>query len=320
MKYIVVKVLAAAMLLAWGQSAVSAGYPEKPVNLVVPFAAGSPTDALVRIIAGHLGTRLGQPAVVVNKPGASGIIGTSEVAKAAPDGYTLLFSTNTTQAANAALFKKLPYDPVADFEAIAIVGGVPHVLVVNAALPVATTEELIKYAKSHPEKVAFAHANSTTRITGSTFRVMTGTAILDVPYKTYPQAVAELLGGQTNMMFIDFATGLQHIRSGRLRALALTPQRSEKLPGVRAVSETLPGFVVGNWAGLFAPAGTSQAIVERLNREVNQIIALPEVKAQVDNIGYELNKPMSAREFSRFVESEKAQYAELVKNAGIQPE
>lgn len=295
-------------------------YPNKAVKIVLPFAAGSPTDAVLRIITGPLSKRLGQPVIVDNKPGATGMLGTEFVAKASPDGYTLLFGTNTTQVANKYFFKNLPYDGEKDFAAIAIVGGVPHALVVNPSLPVNSVQDLIAYAKAKPGTVSFPYANSTTRITGSTFRVMTKTNLLEVPYKAYGQAVTDLLGGQTQMMFIDFVTGLPHIRSGKLKALAITPDRSKKLPGVPAIKEALPGFEIGNWNGLFAPAGTPREIVERLNREMTAIVAMPEIQRQIDGVGYELLKPMSPGEFSQYIASEGVHYGKLTKSAGIEPE
>lgn len=309
----------AALLL--GATNVSAQtYPNRVVTIVLPFAAGSPTDALLRIITPPLSNRLGQPIVIDNKPGATGMIGASFVAKAQPDGYTLLFGTNTTQVANKYFFKSLPYDGEKDFSAIAVVGGVPHALVVHPSLPVSTVQELIAHAKSNPDKVMFPYANSTTRITGSTFRVMTQTKLVEVPYRAYGQAVADLLGGQTQMMFIDFATGLPHIRAGRLKALAITPERSAKLPGVPAMKEVLPGFEIGNWNGLFAPTGTPRDIIERLNQEMAAVLAMPEVQRQIDDLGYELLKPMSPDEFGKYISAESLHYAKLVKAAGIEPE
>ena len=283
--------LAATATFVLGASNANAqSYPNKPLKIVLPFAAGSPPDAMLRIITGPLSKRLGQPVVVDNKPGATGMLGTDFVAKSAPDGYTLLYGTNTTQVANKYFFKSIPYDGEKDFAPIAIAGGVPHALVVNPSLPVNSVQELIDYAKVHPGTVAFPYANSTTRITGSTFRVMSKTQLLEVPYKAYGQAVTDLLGGQTQMMFIDFATGLPHIRSGRLKALAITPSRSQKLPGVPAMSEALPGFEIGNWNGLFAPAATPSNIVELLHREMAAVLAMPEVQQQIDGVGYELTK------------------------------
>lgn len=306
--------------MATASTAQAQTYPSKPVKIVLPFAAGSPTDALARVIAVPLSKRLGQPIIIENKPGATGMLGTDFVAKAAPDGYTLLFGTNTTQVANKYFFKSMPYDGEKDFTPVVIVGGVPHALVVNPSLPVTTVSELIQYAKANPGKVSFPYANSTTRVTGSTFRVMTQTKLVEVPYKAYGQAVTELLGGQTQMMFIDFTTGLAHIRSGKLKALAITPNRSAKLPGVPAMKEVLPGFDIGNWNGLFAPAGTPADIVERINREMGAVLAMPEVQQQIDSVGYELLKPMTPAEFARYIAAESNHWGTLAKNAGIEQE
>lgn len=296
------------------------GYPAQPIKIVLPFAAGSPTDAMLRVVVAPLAKRLGQSVIVDNKPGATGLIGTEFVSKAAPDGYTLLFGTNTTQVANKYFFKNLPYDGEKDFAPVAIVGGVPHVLVVNPSLPVNSVPELIAYARANPGKISFPYANSTTRITGSTFRVMTQTKLVEVPYKAYGQAVTDLLGGQTQMMFIDFTTGLSHIRAGKLKALGVTPERSAKLPGVPAMKEVLPGFEIGNWNGLFAPAGTPKEIVERLNREMAAVLAMPEVQKQIDATGYELLRQMTPAEFGKYIAAESVHWGKLAKSAGIEPE
>jgi len=286
----------------------------------VPFAAGSPTDAVARVVAEALGKRLGQSMVVQNRPGATGMIGSEYVARAQPDGYTLLFGTNTTQVANQYFFKKVSYDGQKDFAPVAIVGGVPHALVVNPSVPVNSVAELIAYAKAHPGKLSFPYANSTTRITGSTFRVMTKTEINAIPYKAYGQAIAELLGGQTQMMFIDFSTGLSYMTTGKLKALAITPDRSAKLPGVPAMKEVLPGFEIGNWNGLFAPTGTSPEIIDRLNREVRAVLEQPELRKQVDGVGYELLPPMEPAEFGKYIAEESRHYARLTNAADIKPE
>lgn len=310
----------AAMLGIGGKASAQAAYPTQPLKIVLPFAAGSPTDAILRVIVGPLAKRLGQSVIVDNKPGATGLIGTGFAARAVPDGYTLLFGTNTTQVANQYFFKKLPYDGEKDFTPVAIVGGVPHVLVVSPSLPVNTVPELIAYARSHPGKISFPYANSTTRITGSTFRVMTKTNLVEVPYKAYGQAVTDLLGGQTQMMFIDFTTGLEHIRAGKLKALGVTPERSAKLPGVPAMKEVLPGFEIGNWNGLFAPAGTPKAVVDRLNREMAAVLAIPDVQKQIDATGYELLRQMSPAEFGKFIGAESVHWGKLVKAAGVEAE
>jgi tripartite-type tricarboxylate transporter receptor subunit TctC len=188
-------------------------------------------------------------------------------------------------------------------------------------LPVNSVDELIKYATANPGKVSFPYANSSTRIAANTFRAMTKTDILEVPYKAYGQAVTELLGGQTQMMFIDFTTGLQHIHSGKLKALAITPDRSDKLPGVPAMKDVLPKYETGNsWVGFFAPKGTPKDIVERLAREVNAALAMPEVQKQIDAVGFDLSKRMTPSEFGNFVANERVLWGRLIKATGIQPE
>lgn len=312
--------LSLAAILGSAGNAFAQSYPSQPIKIVLPFAAGSPTDAMLRVIVGPLGKRLGQNVIIDNKPGATGLIGTEFVSKATPDGYTLLFGTNTTQVANKYFFKTLPYDGEKDFVPIAIAGGVPHVLVVNPSLPVNTVPELIAYARANPDKISFPYANSTTRITGSTFRMMSQTKLVEIPYKIYGQAVTDLLGGQTQMMFIDFTTGLSHIRAGKLKPLGVTPDRSAKLPGVPAMKDVLPGFEIGNWNGLFAPAGTSKDIVDRLNKEIAAVLAMPEVQKQIDATGYELLKQMSSAEFGKYIHAESIYWGKLAKSAGIDPE
>ncbi|MDB5841273.1 MAG: putative secreted protein [Herminiimonas sp.] len=295
-------------------------YPTKPIRLVVPFPPGSGAEVSARFFGQKLSEMTGQPVIIDPRGGGNGFIGVQAVLGAPHDGYTLLFGSSSTLATNAALFKKLPYDPLKDFSAISVVGGVPHALVVNPSLHVNSVPELVQYAKANPGALSYPYANSTTRITAATFGVMTQSKLLEVPYKAYPQAVSDLLGGQTKMMFIDFTTGLTHIKAGKLKVLAITPERSNKLPGVPAMSEVLPGFSIANWNGIFAPKGTPDDIVKMLNHEITAVLALPEVQKQVDTIGYELIKPMTPAEFTKYVVSEHRYFGELVRNAGIQPE
>ena len=321
MKFSLLSGLLALTVCAQGAVASPASaFPEKPITVVVPFAAGSPTDAVARVLSDSLSKRLGQPLIVQNRPGATGMIGSEYVARAQPDGYTLLFGTNTTQVANKYFFKNVSYDGLKDFAPVAIVGGVPHALVVNPSVPVNSVAELIAYAKANPGKLSFPYANSTTRITGSTFRVMTHTDISEIPYKAYGQAVSELLGGQTQMMFIDFSTGLAYMTSGKLKPLAITPARSDKLPGVPAMNEALPGFEIGNWNGLFAPKGTPPEIIDKLNRAITGALEQPEVRKQIDGTGYELLPPMAPQAFGKYIAEESAHYGKLTQAAGIKPE
>ena len=316
--------LAGALLLlattAVVPDAFAQAWPNKPIRLVAPYPPGGQTDVVSRYFAEKLTAALGQQVIVDNKAGAQGMVGAEIVKNAPPDGYTFVYVNSSMMCINPYVYKKLPYDGLKDFAPVAIVGGVPHALVVNPSVPVNSVAELIEYAKAHPGKLSFPYANSTTRITGSTFRVMTKTQIEAIPYKAYGQAIAELLGGQTQMMFIDFSTGLSYMTSGKLKALAITPDRSAKLPGVPAMKEVLPGFEIGNWNGLFAPTGTSPEIIDRLNREIRAVLEQPELRKQVDGVGYELLPPMAPAEFGKYIAKESRHYARLTKAADIQPE
>jgi len=322
MKYGLVRslILVCAMTMCAVGSLSAQDYPTKVIKMVLPFAAGSPTDALLRIISEPLSKRLEKPIIIENRPGADGMTGTAYVAQTRPDGYTLLFGTNTTQVANKFFFKNINYDGLKDFEPVVAVGGIPHVLVVTSSLQVNSVQDLIDYAKQRSGGLLFPYANSTTRITGNTFRVMTGANVAEVPYRVYGDAVRDLISGRVQFMFIDLATGLPQIEAGHLRALAVTPNRSGRLPGVPAMKEVLPGFEIGNWNGLFAPAGTPTSIIERLHREMNAVLDMPEVQKQIEKIGYELLPRMSSNEFGQYMAKESVEYGRLTKNAGIKPQ
>jgi tripartite-type tricarboxylate transporter receptor subunit TctC len=300
--------------------AAQAQYPNKPIRLVVPFAAGSATDSIARVVAQALIERLGQTVIVDPKPGASGQIAAELVAKSAPDGYTLFMTTNTSHSANPAMFKKLPYDPIKDFAPILLVGEVPFALVVNNTVPVKTTAELIAYAKANPGKLSFPFASSTAQVAGETLRVMSGIDAVAVAYKSSPQAATDLISGQTQFYFIDFGTGLPHIKSGRMRALAATNKRTELLPGLPAMSETLLGFALTSWNGVLAPAGTPKEIVARLNTELRAVLTRPDLRERLNVIGLEVMGTGTPEEFGSFLQVELDKWAKWVKDAGIQPE
>ena len=300
--------------------AAQAQYPNKPIRLVVPFAAGSATDSIARVVSQALLERLGQPVIVDPKPGASGQIAAEFVAKALPDGYTLFMTTNTSHSANPAMFKKLPYDPIKDFAPILLVGEVPFALVVNNAVPVKTTAELIAYAKANPGKLSFPYASSTAQVAGETLRVMSGISAVAVAYKSSPQAATDLISGQTQFYFIDFGTGLPHIKGGRMRALAATNKRTELLPGLPAMSETLPGFALTSWNGVLAPAGTPKEIITRLNTELRAVLARPELRERLNVIGLEVMGTGTPEEFGSFLQVELDKWSKWVKDAGIQSE
>ena len=312
--------LAALLLSSVLACAAQAQYPNKPVRLVVPFAAGSATDSIARLVAQALHERLGQPVIVDPKPGASGQIAAEFVAKALPDGYTLFMTTNTSHSANPAMFKKLPYDPIKDFTPILLVGEVPFALVVNNAVPVKTTAELIAYAKANPGKLSFPYASSTAQVAGETLRVMSGIDAVGVAYKSSPQAATDLISGQTQFYFIDFGTGLPHIKGGRMRALAAANKRTPLLPGLPALSETLPGFALTSWNGVLAPAGTPKEIINRLNGDLRAVLARPELRERLNVIGLEVMGTGTPEEFGSFLQAELGKWGKWVKDAGIQPE
>jgi tripartite-type tricarboxylate transporter receptor subunit TctC len=229
-------------------------------------------------------------------------------------------TTNTSHSANPAMFKKLPYDPIKDFSPILLVGEVPFALVVNNAVPVKTTAELIAYAKANPGKLSFPYASSTAQVAGETMRVMSGIDAVAVAYKSSPQAATDLISGQTQFYFIDFGTGLPHIKNGRMRALAATNKRTALLPGLPAMSETLPGFALTSWNGVLAPAGTPKEIVARLNADLRAVLTRPEVRERLNNIGLEVMGTGTPEEFGGFLQVELDKWAKWVKDAGIKPE
>ena len=293
-------------------------YPSRPIRLVVPFAAGSGTDAVARITAKELGDALGQNVVVDNRPGANGAIAAELVAQAAPDGYTLFMTTNTTHSANPSLMKKLPYDPIKDFTPVARMGNLPFMLVINPKLPVKTVGELIAYAKAHPG-MSYASGNSTGIVSGATLGRMANIDLLHVPYKSTPPAMTD---GQVPMMFVDVAAGIANVKAGKMRALAVTTaQRSRLLPDLPPIADTpeLKGFDITSWNGVFAPAKTPQPIVERLNRELSKIAASKEVAPKFEALGFEAFG-QTPQQFTAFVGSELVKWNKLVKDAGIQPE
>jgi tripartite-type tricarboxylate transporter receptor subunit TctC len=296
-------------------------YPSRPIRLIVPFAAGSGTDAVARLTGQHLGAALGQPVIIDNKPGANGAIAADAVAKAAPDGYTLFMTTNTTHSANPSLMKKLSYDPVKDFTPIARMGNLPFMLVVNPKLPVKSIREFIAYAKAHPG-MTYGSGNSTGIVSGATLAKMAGLDLVHVPYKSTPPAMTDLIGGQIQLMFVDFAAGIGNVKAGKLRAIGVTTtQRSALLPDVPPLASVpeLSGFDITSWNGVFAPAGTPAPIVERLNRELVAIVSNKDNAAQFHAYGFD---PFGSTpgELGKFVSAELQKWSKLVKDAGIQPE
>jgi tripartite-type tricarboxylate transporter receptor subunit TctC len=295
-------------------------YPSKPIRLVIPFAAGSATDSAGRLLAQELSPRLGQNVIVENRPGALGQIAAVFVAHSAPDGYTLFMTTNTTHSANPHLFKTLPYDPVKDFEPIARIGTLPFMLVINPQLPVNSTAELIDYARANPGKLTYGQASSASLVAAETMNTMAQVSIVGVPYKVSTQAILDLVAGRLDFMVADFTIAMPQVKAGKLKVVAVTTaKRSALMPDVPPIGDTLKGFDLTSWNGIFAPAGTPREIVARLARETLEVLARPDVKARLAVIGYVVD-PQDSELFGRFVRDEIAAWGKLVRAAGIPPE
>jgi len=298
-------------------------YPARPIKLVVPFSPGGNTDIVARVIGKELQKALGQPVVVENRPGASGNIGADYVAKSSPDGYTLLMGTVGTNAINASFYRKMPYDTVKDFSAVALVASVPNILVVNPQLPVGNVAELTRYVKQANGKVTFASSGTGTSIhlSGELYKVMTGTSMIHVPYKGSALADTDLMAGQVQLMFDNAPTALPFVKAGKLRALAVTgAKRMNALPNVPTMEEAgLRGFVTGSWFGLFAPAATPREIVTRLSDTVMAAMRKPELRELLVNAGAEPD-PKPAAEFQAFALAEKDRWEKVIKAAGVAAE
>lgn len=297
-------------------------YPRQPLRLVVPFAAGSGTDAVARITAQMLGESLKGSVIVDNRAGANGIIAAEAVAKAAPDGYTLFMTTNTTHSANPSLMKSLPYDPVRDFAPVARIGNLPFMLVVNNALPVKTVAELLAWGRANPGKLTYASGNSTGIVSGATLSRMSGVPMLHVPYKSTPPAIADLIGGQVSFMFVDLAAGLATVQAGRMRAIAVTTQERTKLfAELPPVADTpgLKGFDITSWNGIFAPAGTPREIVGVLNRALSRMADSAGFRERTGKLGFDAFGS-TPEALGAFTVSELDRWKKLIQAAGIQPE
>ncbi|MEO8630749.1 MAG: tripartite tricarboxylate transporter substrate binding protein [Betaproteobacteria bacterium] len=300
--------------------ATDSAYPTKPIRLVVPFAAGSATDSVGRILADELSRRLGQTVIVDNRAGAFGQIAADFVAHSAPDGYTLFMTTNTTHSANPHLYKKLPYDPIKDFDPIARVGILPFMLVINPSLPAKTTADFLAYAKANQATLSYATASSASLIGAETINHLAKLNMGGVQYKASPQAMLDVVTGRVQVMVADFATAMPQVKAGKLRVLGVaSAKRSALLPEVPAIAETIPGYDITSWNGLFAPAGLAPEIKTRLARETLEILALPDTKKRLAAIGFEVDT-MSTEPFTHYVRDEITYWGKLVHDAGIQPE
>jgi len=298
---------------AWAQD-----YPSRPVRVVVPFSPGGAVDGPMRVIAQELSKRLGQQVIVDNKPGAGATIGTDVVAKASPDGYTLLLASQTN-AISATLYPKLPYDPIEDFAPISLIGREPGVLVVHPSLPVKTFQEFVAYVKERPGQIDYASSGngSGQHLFVALLASMTGMKMNHVPYRGSGQATADLLGGQVQVSIPGTAGMVGHIKAGKLRALAVTgAKRSPQLPDVPTVMESgVPGYEAYVWMGLLAPKGTPATIIDKLFRELTQVLATSEVKTYMASAGIEI-VGSTPSEFGAFFRSERELWAKVIRETG----
>ncbi|OZI60444.1 Bug family tripartite tricarboxylate transporter substrate binding protein [Bordetella genomosp. 11] len=310
---------AAAVALAILPGLALAAYPEKPITLIVPWAAGGSTDILARLLAQHMSQSFGQSVVVENRSGASGNIGSAYVARAKPDGYTLLIGSMSTHTMNQALYATMPFDGVKDFSPIAELALVTNTMVINPEVPAKNVAEFIAYAKAHPGMIAYASAGagSTNHLSAALFQKATGVQMVHVPYRGGAPAVLDTVAGRTQLLFSAGTQTLPHVKSGKLRLLAVTEdKRSSLLPDVPTVAETVPGYELAVWYGAFGPAGMDPAIVQKLNTEINRILALPEVQKQMGDIGVQVLQTTPA-EFQKTLERDADKYGKLVRELGI---
>jgi tripartite-type tricarboxylate transporter receptor subunit TctC len=316
-----IRLIVAAGLVLLSASAQAQSYPNKPITIVVPFGAGSATDTVTRVVAQYLGATLGQTVVVENKAGANGAIAAAYVARSAPDGYTLLMSTNSPHSAAPYLMKNVAYDPVKDFTAITRMGSYTLMLVTHPSIPATTVKELIAHAKANPGKLNYGSGNTSGVVAGATLKHWAKIDIVHVPYKSAPPAVQDLLAGRVAMMFNDFTTAIPHVRAKTMRALAVSRiERSSLFPELPTMDEAgVTGFDMDSWAGVFAPAKTPPEVVNKLNTELRKIIDSEEVKARLRNAGFEAFSS-SPQELDDFVKVQLAKWGKMVKDAGIQPQ
>lgn len=296
-------------------------FPERSITFIVPFAAGSATDQLARAIGQSVTEQTGQTVVVENKAGASGMPAAQQAARAAPDGYTVLITTNTTHAANEHLYKKLPYDPVKDFAPVTGLGKGGQVMVVNANSPYKTVADVIEAAKKAPGKLSFGSGSSSSRMAGEMLKQLAGIDLLHVPYKSNPMAVADLIGGQIDLMITDNSTGVPQVKAGKLRALGYSTQkRSAQLPDVPTIEEAgVKGYDMGYWFAAYVPAGTPAPVVARLNELLGNAVRSAAAKNFFEVSGSEV-WTTTPEELAQFQQAESRKWGQVIRAAGIEPE
>ena len=317
MRRIVIAVLAALALPAWAQT-----YHSKPITYVVPFTPGGTTNVIGRIVAQGLQTSMGQPVVVDNKPGQAGGIGAAQVAKAKPDGYTLLGGTISTHAINASLYKDLAYDPVKDFEPITLVGYIPNALYVDPNLPITNVQELVAYLKANDNKRTFASSGSgtSTHLAGELFGDLIGIKLEHIPYKGTPQAMQDVSGGSVTFMFDQLTAGLPLAKAGKLRLIAVTSaKRSPLAPDVPTMAEAgIKNFEMSSWQAVYAPKGTPKPIVDKLNTEIVKVLKEPATREKLEKTNGMEIVASSPEELTKVMQAEIPRWSALVKKSGAQ--
>lgn len=312
----------AALALGWGSTCAGAqSYPNKPVRMVVGFPPGGGTDVVARILQPKLSELLGQPVVIDNRPGATGTVAAGQVARSPADGYTIMMGHVAVNAIAPSLFSKLPYDVNRDFAPVTLAAAVPHIVVVHPALPVKSVKQLIALARTHPGELSFPSAGngSTPHLAGEMFKSMTGTKILHVPYKGTGQSIPDLLAGRHQVAFDTMPAATPYVRSGRMRPLAVSSaKRVADFASLPTVEEAgVPGYVLTTWYGVFAPAGTPPAIVNRLHAEFAKAIESPGTRERLVENGFDGTVTRTPEEFAAMVRADIVRYAKLVKEAGL---
>lgn len=318
------RVFAAVMAAVWlvlAPVAVAQPYPSKPIKMIVPFAAGTITDSLTRILSNELAQSLGQPVVVVNRSGADGSIGATEAARSAPDGYTLIVVPNSSIAVVPLMRKVPPYDPLTEFTSISFIGDTTFLIVVHPSVPAKSIAELIAHAKANPGKLNYATANTTGIVSTALLAANNGVDMHHIPYKAEPEAIPDLLSGQVQLMIASYATVGQHVKAGKLRALSTAlPVRSPLLPDVPSITESgQPKFPIGPWGALMGPAGLPPEIVQRLNKETVAILAKPEVKDAMHKLGF-APRSSTPEEFTAYLKDQLQIWKKALADAKIEPQ
>ena len=313
-----VRVLIAGLLTVLAAPSIAQEWPAKTVTIVAPFAAGGTSDLFGRLLAQHMQKNFDKPFIVENRVGAGGNVGAGLVARAAPDGYTFLMGTVSTHAINPFLYSKLPYDTLKDFQPVSLVATLPNILVVHPSLPVKTVQELIAHLKANPDKLSYGSSGAGTSIhlAAELFKIKTGTTMTHVPFRSSGDIMNNLTGGHINLAFDNATLAWPQVQGGRLRALAVTSlARAQFAPDLPTVADTIPGFEATSWHGVFAPAGTPKPIVDKMAAEIKKILEQPDVKAKLAEIGA-VAAPMTPDDFVKFIDAERAKWADVVKASG----